>query len=363
VRSVKTPADEFFMSKAIILAEKGRGFVSPNPLVGAVVIKNGKIIGKGYHTKFGEAHAEVNALIDANGRTRGATLYVTLEPCTFFGKTPACVNTVIDSGIKKVVVAVKDPNPMVSGKGIKMLKKAGIETKVGVLKKEVQKQNESYFKFVKKRLPFVILKIAATLDGKIAMLNGESRWIDSLISRNFSQRIRCQCDAILIGINTVLEDNPRLTCRSEPKKRLLKVVLDSKLKTPFNAKLLENGNSVIFTSVSNVPKMRLLNKKGAHLIKIKQGMNNFLSWVAILKELYKMNVSSVLIEGGAKVASSALKAGIVDKLYLFLAPKLLGKGLSFTDGIYLKRLDQAIKLKEYRIRQIGDDVLIEGYLK
>lgn len=351
------------MSKAIILAEKGRGFVSPNPLVGAVVVKNGKIIGKGYHTKFGEAHAEINAMLDAKNHTKGATLYVTLEPCTFFGKTPACVNTVIDAGLKRIVVAVKDPNPKVSGKGTRMLKKAGIETRVGVLGKEAQKQNESYFKFVKKRLPFVILKIAATLDGKIAMLNGESKWIDSLISRNFSQRIRYQCDAILIGINTVLKDNPRLTCRIEPKKRLLKVILDSKLKTPLNARLLENGNSVIFTSVSNVPKMRLLNNKGTYIVKIRKDKSGFLSWEAILKALFKMNIGSVLIEGGAEVASSALKAGIVDKVYLFLAPKLLGKGLSFTNGINLKRLDQAIKLKEYRIQPIGNDILIEGYLK
>lgn len=363
MRLVKKTTDEFFMSKALALAKKGQGFVSPNPLVGAVVVKNGKIIGRGYHTKFGEAHAEINALLDAKNQTKGATLYVTLEPCTFFGKTPACVNTVINSGLKKVVVAVKDPNPKVSGKGIRMLKKAGIETKVGVLKKEVQKQNESYFKFLKKKIPFVILKIATTLDGKIAMFNGESRWIDSLASRNFSQGIRCQCDAILVGINTLLKDNPLLTCRIEPKKRLLKVVLDSELNTPLNAKILRNGNLVIFTSTNNIPKKRLLNKKGARIIKIKKNTNGFLSWDAILKELYKMNIGSVLIEGGAKVASSALKAGIVDKLYLFLAPKFLGKGLSFTDGINLKSLDQAIKLKEYKILQIGNDILIEGYLK
>ncbi len=351
------------MSKALALAEKGRGFVSPNPLVGAVVVKNGKIIGKGYHAKFGGAHAEINALLDAKNQTKGATLYVTLEPCTFFGKTPACVNTVIDSGLKRVVIAMKDPNPKVSGKGIRMLQKAGIETRVGLLGKEAQKQNESYFKFVKERLPFVILKIAATLDGKIAMVNGESKWINSLISRNFSQRIRCQCDAILVGVNTILKDNPHLTCRIESKKQLLKVILDSKLRIPLKAKVLKNGNSVIFTSVNNNSKKRLLYKKGAHIIKIKKGKNSFLSWNAILKELYKINISLVLIEGGAKVASSALKTGIVDKLYLFLAPKFLGRGTSFTDGICLKKLDQAIKLKEYRIQPIGNDILIEGYLK
>ncbi|MDH5186965.1 MAG: bifunctional diaminohydroxyphosphoribosylaminopyrimidine deaminase/5-amino-6-(5-phosphoribosylamino)uracil reductase RibD [candidate division WOR-3 bacterium] len=359
----KSQSDEFFMSQALALAEKGRGFVSPNPLVGAVVVKNGKIIGKGYHKQFGKAHAEVNALADAKGKTKGAALYVTLEPCTFYGKTPACVNAVLNSGVTKVVVATKDPHSKVLGKGIEILRKAGIKTKVGVLAKQARKQNESYFKFVKKRLPFVILKIASTLDGKIALLNGESKWIGSKISRDFSQKLRLGSDAILVGINTVRKDDPRLTCRIEPKKKLAKVVLDSNLKTPLKAKVIREDNTIIFCSANGDQKIKQLTRKGVRVIRIKNGKKGLLPWNKILKELYKIGIGTVLIEGGATVASTALKAGIVDKFFLFLAPKLIGRGLSFTEGIRLKSLNQAIKLKEYRLYQIGPDILIEGYLK
>lgn len=360
----QSPSDEFFMAQALALAEKGRGFVSPNPLVGAVVVKNGKILGKGYHQQFGSAHAEINALNAAKNNTFGATLYVTLEPCTFYGKTPACVKTLINSGLKRVVIATKDPNPKVFGKGIEILKKAGIETKVGVLEKVAQKQNESYFKFIQQRLPFVILKLAATLDGKIALSSGESKWIDSKKSRDFSQTLRLNADAILVGVNTILKDNPRLTCRIAPKKRLMKVILDSNLRTPLNARVFLNSNTLIFTSplqIKHNPKIDSLTKKGVKIIPIpkRQGI---LSWNEVLGELYKMGIGTLLIEGGAKVCSSALKAKVVDKLFLFLAPKLVGKGLSFTNGIKSNRLNEAIKLKEYELRQLGSDILIEGYL-
>ena len=356
--------DEFFMQQALQLAEKGRGFVSPNPVVGAVIVKKGKIIGKGFHKQFGKAHAEVNAINYAKGKVKDATLYVTLEPCTFYGKTPACVITLINSGLKRVVTATKDPNPKVFGKGIAMLKKAGIETKVGVLEKEARKQNESYFKFVTKKLPYVILKIAASLDGKIALLNGESKWINSRLSRDFAQKLRLGADVILVGINTILKDDPRLTCRIEQGKRLTKVILDPDLETPINAKVLSGNNLVVFTRAGRINdnrKMKLLTQKGVRIITTKNDANGLLPWNKILKELYKIGIGTVFIEGGATVASSALQAGIVDKFFLFLAPKLLGKGISFTDGIHLKNLDHAIKLKEYNLSQIGEDILIEGY--
>jgi len=350
------------MRKALQLAEKGRGFVSPNPVVGAVIVKKGKIIGKGFHQQFGKAHAEVNAINDAKGEVKGATLYVTLEPCTFYGKTPACINILINSGLKRVVIAVKDPNPKVFSKGIAMLKKAGIETEVGVLEKAARKKNESYFKFVTKKLPYVILKIAASLDGKIALLNGKSKWIDSKLSRDFVQKLRLSADAVLVGINTVLKDNPRLTCRIEPKKRLMKVILDPDLETSLNAKVLRNNNLVVFTAVDDDDKMKRLRQKGARIIQIKTGTKGLLPWNKVLNELYKIGIGTVLIEGGATVASSALQASIVDKFFLFLTPKLLGKGISFTDGIHLKNLEHAIKFKEYNLSQIGEDILIEGYL-
>lgn len=349
------------MQQALQLAEKGRGFVSPNPVVGAVIVKKGKVIGKGFHKQFGKAHAEVNAINDAKGEIKGATLYVTLEPCTFYGKTPACVGTLINSGLKRVVVAAKDPNPRVFGKGIAMLKKAGIETKVGVLEKAARKQNESYFKFVIKKLPYVVLKIAASLDGKIALLNGKSKWINSKLSRDFVQKLRLGADAVLVGINTLLKDDPRLTCRIEPKKRLIKVILDPDLETPLNAKVLRNNNLVVFTAVDDDDKMKQLRQKGARIMPIKNDANGLLPWNKILKELYKIGIGTVLIEGGATVVSSALQAGIIDKFFLFLAPKLLGKGISYTDGIHLKDLEHAIRLKEYNLSQIGEDILIEGY--
>jgi diaminohydroxyphosphoribosylaminopyrimidine deaminase/5-amino-6-(5-phosphoribosylamino)uracil reductase len=356
--------DEFFMRKALQLAEKGRGFVSPNPVVGAVIVKKGKIIGKGFHKQFGKAHAEVNAINDAKEKIKGATLYVTLEPCTFYGKTPACVDKLINSGLKRVVIATKDPNPRVFGKGIAILKKAGIETKVGVLEKEARKQNESYFKFVTKKLPYVILKIAASLDGKIALLNGESKWINSRLSRDFVQELRLGADAVLVGINTLLKDDPRLTCRIVLKKCLTKVILDPDLETPLNAQVFPDNNLVIFTRprrINHNRKMKLLTQKSVRIIPIKNDANGLLPWNKILKELYKIGIGTVLIEGGATVASSALQAGIVDKFYLFLAPKLIGNGKSFTDGIHLRNLERAIKFKEYNLSQVGEDILIEGY--
>ncbi|MEO0094115.1 MAG: bifunctional diaminohydroxyphosphoribosylaminopyrimidine deaminase/5-amino-6-(5-phosphoribosylamino)uracil reductase RibD [candidate division WOR-3 bacterium] len=357
-----TEADEFFMAQALELAEKGRGFVAPNPLVGAVVVKNGKIVGKGYHEKFGRAHAEINALNEAKENARGATLYVTLEPCTFYGKTPACVDSLITAGLRRVVIATKDPNPKVFGKGVALLKKAGIETEVGIKEEIAQRQNESYFKFVKAQLPFVVLKLAQSLDGKIALLNGKSKWIDSPRSRNYSQKLRLYADAILVGINTILKDDPRLTCRIVPDKELLKVVLDTNLQIPLNARVLNKGNTLIFTAVEDSRKRNQLIRKGAKIITIKADQGRFLPWPRILSELYQIGIQTLLIEGGAKIAASALRAKIVDKVYLFLAPIFLGEGLSYTQGIELKSLKDAIKLKEYKLQQIGKDILIEGYL-
>lgn len=347
------------MAQALALAEKGRGYVSPNPLVGALLVKNGKIVGKGYHKAFGGPHAEINALMSAKKRNgaKHATLYVTLEPCTFYGKTPPCVNALVCAGLKKVVIATQDPNPKVCGKGVAILKKAKIKTKVGVLAKACQKQNESYFKYIKRRLPFVILKIAASLDGKIALWSGKSKWISSKQSRDFGQKLRLWADAILVGVNTILQDNPRLTCRVAPNKELLKIILDSHLRIPLDALVFRKGKVIIFTAENNSLKAKQLTQKGVKIIKLEKNKQGLLPWQRILKELYQMGIATLLIEGGATVASEALKAKIVDKIYLFLAPKLLGKGISFTDT-----LAKTIKLKEYELHQMGNDILIEGYL-
>lgn len=351
--------DEYFMKKAICLAEKGRGFVSPNPLVGAVIVKNGKIIGNGYHKKFGDAHAEINALKNAKESVKGATLYVTLEPCNYWGKkTPPCVPEIINSGIKKVVIGVLDCNPKVCNKGVRDLENAGIIIKVGVLKKDIEKQNESYIKYVNTGLPFVILKLGLTLDGRIATKKGESKWITSPQSRMFDQRLRKEADAILAGINTVLKDNPKLTCRIEPKKQLTRVILDPKLQTPINANVIKGKcKTIIFTA-----RNKKSNFKGVEIVKVKSEKNRILSWDEILKELAKRQIASVLIEGGAQVASSALQANIVDKLYLIYAPKILGQGISFSDYLKLNGLKSAIRFKDYKIFNCGKDFILEAYV-
>ncbi len=352
------------MQKAIELAEKGRGFVSPNPLVGAVIVKNNKIIGQGYHKKFGDAHAEINAIKNAQESVRGATLYVTLEPCNYWEKkTPPCVPAIIKSGIKKVIIGTYDCNPKVCKKGILELQNAGIKTKVGILKDVIEKQNESYFKFTKTGLPFIVLKLGLTLDGRIATGNGESKWITSALSRRFDQELRKDADAILVGINTILKDNPRLTCRIEPKKRLTKIILDSELKTPAKAKVLKGPSpTIIFTGDEQKIKDVSLARKNLEIINIKRDKKGLLLWTEILQELAKRNIASILIEGGAKVASSALQAQIVDKIYLIFAPKILGRGITFSDYLNINSLKSAIQLKKYQIIQIDKDFIVEGYL-
>ncbi|MCX7785104.1 MAG: bifunctional diaminohydroxyphosphoribosylaminopyrimidine deaminase/5-amino-6-(5-phosphoribosylamino)uracil reductase RibD [candidate division WOR-3 bacterium] len=359
--------DLFYMQKAIELAEKGRGFVSPNPLVGAVIVKNNKIIGQGYHKKFGDAHAEINAIKNAWESVKGATLYVTLEPCNYWEKkTPPCVPAIIEAGIKEVVIGTYDCNPQVCRKGILELQKAGIKIKVGILKDKIEKQNESYFKFTKTGLPFVILKLGVTLDARIATDAGESKWITSAISRRFDQKLRKDADAILVGIGTILKDNPKLTCRIEPKKRLTRVVLDPDLKTPPDAKVLNGPNpTIIFTiknQKSNIKYQKYQSKiKNLEIIPIRISAG-LLSWDDILQELAQRNIASVLIEGGAKVASSALQKGIVDKIYLIYAPKILGKGITFSDYLRLSGLKSVIRLEKYQIIQLGKDFMVEGYL-
>jgi diaminohydroxyphosphoribosylaminopyrimidine deaminase / 5-amino-6-(5-phosphoribosylamino)uracil reductase len=356
--------DKFFMHEAMLLAEKGRGFVSPNPLVGAVIVKNNKIIGWGYHKKFGDAHAEVNAFKNAKKSVKGAKLYVTLEPCNYWGKkTPPCVPAIIDSGIKEVVIGTLDCNPRVCSKGVADLRKAGIKTKVGVMRKEIEQQNESYFKYSQKNQPFVILKLGLSLDGRIAMSSGESKWITNPQSRKFGQELRKKVDAILVGINTIIKDNPRLSCRIEPRKVLIKVILDPYLLTPPHAKVLKGKCPTLIFANKNSRSVILSRNKNFEIIRVESDQNNFLSWEDILKELAKRKIASVLIEGGAQVASSALQSNVVDKLYLIYAPKILGKGITFSDYLSLDGLKSAIQLKDYKIFNSGKDFILEAYVQ
>ncbi|MEK7314198.1 MAG: bifunctional diaminohydroxyphosphoribosylaminopyrimidine deaminase/5-amino-6-(5-phosphoribosylamino)uracil reductase RibD, partial [Deltaproteobacteria bacterium] len=345
-----------FMRLAIKLAKKGLGRTSPNPAVGSVVVKNGKIIGRGYHEEAGLPHAEVNALQDAGKTAQDSTLYVTLEPCVHFGRTPPCVQTIINSGVKKVVVGSIDPNPKVSGKGIRALKKSGIEVIKDVLRDECLSLNETYVKYITKKTPFVVLKLATTLDGKIATSTGDSKWITSLESRRYVHRLRSLVDCVMVGSGTVLKDDPGLTVRLVKGKNPARAVLDGSLKVSPCAKVFASHTErvFIFTSAkANKNKIRLLEEKGVEVVKVKESKDG-LSVKDVLRELGKRGVTSVLIEGGSRLAASALKEGVVDKAIFIMAPKIIGgDGVDCVGSVGVKRVDEAVSLKKTKVKCLG----------
>lgn len=304
--------DEKYMKWALELAKKAIGKTSPNPMVGAVIVKNNRVVGEGYHKKAGTAHAEINAINEAGDRAKGATMYVTLEPCCTFGKTPPCTSAIIKSGIKEVVIAATDPNPLHVCKGIKILRNNKITVKVGVLRKESRVLNEAFEKYITTGMPFVILKMAETLDGKIATKTGESKWISSEKSRRLVHKLRKQVDAVVVGANTVRIDNPRL------KQAKFKVV---------------------------IPSGRV-------------NLRNF------LKDLGKKPITSILCEGGGELAASLLNEGLVDKVMFFIAPKIVGGRTAKTsvEGEGISKMTDTIKIKDFSARKIGEDFLLEGYL-
>ena len=361
--------DEKYMRMALRLAEKANGRTSPNPMVGAVVVKNGHVVGRGYHRKAGEPHAEAIALKKAGPAAKGATLYVTLEPCSHTNKrTPPCTPLVIWSRVKRVVIAMIDPNPRVSGGGIRTIKKSGTELVTGVLEAEAKKLNEAFIKHVTTKMPFVTLKIAQTLDGKIATASGESKWITGEEAREEGRRLRDINDAILVGINTVLKDNPSLTTRVPGGRDPIRVIVDSRLRMPLNAKVLiqKSPAKTIIATLSNVPesKIKKLQDIGAEVLTIKSAHGR-VDLQDLVKKLGKKDIMSVLIEGGAEVNASALKSNIVDKIVMFIAPTIMtGKdSLCSIGGISPKTVDQAIKLGSVTSRFVGQDLMIEGYIR
>ncbi len=362
------------MEAAIALAKKGVGRTSPNPAVGAVIVKNGRIVGKGYHKRAGLSHAEINALKQAGRKARRGDLYVTLEPCNHFGRTPPCTDAIIEAGIKRVFVGVKDPNPLVSGKGIRRLRNAGVKVEVGILEKECKRINEAYIKYITTKTPFVTLKLASTLDGRIATESGESKWITGEAARRFVHRMREQADAVMVGTGTVLMDNPELTVRLVKGGDPVRVVVDSGLIIPITAKVLNTGrgNVIIATTEEIVKKsgvrsqknkkIKALKDKGAEVLPLpsKKGMVDL---KALMEELGKRGITNLIIEGGSTLVASAIKDGIVDKVALFYAPKILGKeGLSMIGGLGIKRLSEAICLRKLQCKNIGEDILVEGYV-
>jgi len=363
--------DEFFMKRTLRLAAKGHFTTSPNPMVGAVIVKNRKIISEDFHRKPGDLHAEALAIEKAGKIANGSTLYVNLEPCCHLEKrTPPCTKAIINAGIKEVIVGMIDPNPRVSGKGILELKKAGIKIKTGILEENAKRLNETYIKYITTGKPFVTLKIAMTLNGKIATPEGQSRWITGEKSRKMVHRLRSSVDAILTAIGTVKADDPQFTARIKGGKNPKRIIIDPCLEIPLHAKVLQvppetiivARKSVVSSQKSEIEeKKKILSDKGINIIEC-EGEKVNLDW--LIKKLGKIETTSILIEGGSSLNAHALEDGIVDKIMFFIAPKIIGGRESFpaVGGISFKRLEEAYRIKDVKIKRIGEDILIEGYL-
>jgi diaminohydroxyphosphoribosylaminopyrimidine deaminase/5-amino-6-(5-phosphoribosylamino)uracil reductase len=359
--------DEHWMRKALRLAEKGRGRTSPNPLVGAILVKNGKIVGEGYHARAGEAHAEIIALQRGREHAKGATLYINLEPCTHYGKTPPCAPQVIEAGVKSVVIGMEDPNPLVRGKGIETLKKAGLNVHAGILERECRTLNEAFCKYIMAKEPFVILKVAATLDGKIATREGDSKWISGESSRRFVHKLRDEVDGVLVGVGTVLRDDPLLTARIKGGRDPYRIVLDSRLEIPEEAKVVGDfPTRVIIVATESAPKDKRerLERRGVRVLTL-QSKEGRIDLKSCLSKLGEIGMMSLMVEGGNRVNGSFLDEGLIDKLLLFLSPKLIGdpEAPGIFGGRGVSRLQEAIPLKEMKARKIGRDILVEGYLE
>lgn len=359
--------DEYYMSLALNLALKGKGKVNPNPLVGAVIVKNGKVIGKGYHERYGKEHAEVNAFNNLSEGADNATIYITLEPCAHYGKTPPCVNKIIENNIKRVVIGAVDDNPLVTGKGIKKLKSAGIEVKVGVLEEECKKLNEVFFKYISTKRPFVLLKSAMSLDGKISTYSGESKWITSKESREEVHKLRNDFMAILVGVNTIIKDNPRLTCRVEDGRNPIRIVVDSFLRIPMDSNVIKDKEArtiIATTKFAKKDKILSLRNNGIEVLVI-NSKNNKVDLDELMVKLGELNIDSILLEGGSTLNFSALKQGIVDKIQIYIAPKIIGGEKSKTpvDGQGIDKLKNAFKVRNLSYSKVGSDILLEGYIE
>jgi diaminohydroxyphosphoribosylaminopyrimidine deaminase/5-amino-6-(5-phosphoribosylamino)uracil reductase len=356
--------DNYYMRMAIRLAGKGIGKTSPNPMVGAVIVKNGKIIGRGYHKRCGDYHAEINAINNVKGSIRGSTFYITLEPCSHYGRTPPCVDTLIKKKLERVVVGTPDPNPEVNGKGIKILRSKGIKVDVGILGSECRQLNEHYFKFIKSGIPYVTVKYAQTLDGRIATKTGDSQWISSEASRKYVHVLRSTNDCVMVGAGTVTADNPQLTVRHVKGKNPLRIIVDSKLRIPIKSSVLidDNPHQTIIAATSNAPsrKKTAIKKLGVEVLVVKKDKDGKVSLVDLLKELGKREIMSVLVEGGSEMITSLLKANLVDKMIIPISPGILGKGLEAIGDLNINKIRNAIKFSSFKTMKKGEDLIFEG---
>jgi diaminohydroxyphosphoribosylaminopyrimidine deaminase/5-amino-6-(5-phosphoribosylamino)uracil reductase len=361
-----TPTDIQYMKKAIILARKGLGRTSPNPMVGAVVVQRGVVVGQGFHQKAGGLHAEPLAIAQAGKAAKGATLYVNLEPCNHFGRTPPCTQAILDSGIKKVVFGLSDPNPSVKGGGADRLRSQGIEVVQGVLEEDCRRLNEVYIKWITTGLPFIILKAAVSLDGRIATRTGDSKWISNERSRLLVHRIRNQVDGVLVGIGTVVKDDPLLTVRlTQGKiKDPLRIVLDPRLRISPKARILAGPGKTLVVSGTRAPihKKQELEKRGVEILALPD-RDGQISIKELLSHLGRRGITSLLIEGGAEVYGSFLDERQGDKLVVFIAPCLIGgrKAIGMIGGTGITRMTEAMRFKEMRVKRLAGDIFVEAY--
>lgn len=359
--------DERFLAEALRLARKGEGYVSPNPMVGAVLVREGKIVARGYHRRFGGAHAEAEALAGQGGNLRDAALYVNLEPCCHHGKTPPCTDLITRLGVGRVVVGTLDPNPLVAGRGVTLLREAGVDVRVGVLEGPCRQLNRVFFHWMEKGLPWVTVKWAQSLDGRIATRIGHSRWITSESSRKMAHRLRALHDAVLVGIGTVLADDPQLTVRLVRGRDPIRVVLDSRLQIPMESKVLGAGRGgpetwVVTTRRADRNKATELERAGVRLIESLHGPGGEVDLRDMLRSLALSGVSSVLVEGGARVITSFLKARLAHRLVCFVAPMVLGTGKSAVRSLDIVRVEEALRLDSWRVRRVGPDLMIDASL-
>lgn len=360
--------EEKYMLHALKLAERAEGDTSPNPMVGCVLVDaRGIIVGEGYHHRAGEAHAEVNALLAAGDLAKGATAYVTLEPCSHYGRTGPCCKALAEAGVKKVVAACLDPNPLVAGRGLEYLRQAGIEVSCGMCEQQAKKLNERFFCWITKKRPFITLKYAMTLDGKIATSTGDSKWITGEEARRFAHRLRRQHDAVLVGIGTVLADDPELTTRMVSGKNPVRVVLDSSLKIPLQAKVLnEEVRTIIFTGTEADKQKQnaLAIKKNVEVIRLplKDGS---LPIEQVVQKLSELNITSLLVEGGSAVHGAFFDSGLADRVYAFVAPKLIGgkESLSPIGGVGSRLIAAGWQLDDFEQQLLGKDIMITGIVK
>ncbi len=360
-----------FMKKVLELAEKGRGAASPNPMVGAVLVKNNRIIATGYHTRVGALHAEAVALKKAGPRAKSAELYVNLEPCSHVGRTPPCTDAIIKSGVRKVYSAMIDPNPLNNGRGLEILRKNRIKVSVGILEEEARRLNRAFIKYITKNMPFVTVKTAESLDGKIATRRYDSRWITSGYSRDYGHRLRSEADAVLVGVNTIVKDNPLLTSRR--KRSPIKVILDPHLRVPEDARIFSRRSpslsivavlKKVLDKKAAIEKIDRLNKKGVLVISCPDKAGR-IALKGLLKELAGLEIAHLLVEGGGDTVAGFIEAGLVDRVLFFIAPKIIGgrDAVTSVEGRGVDKVKKAIPLKNVEIEKIGCDILVKGMLR